>query len=80
MCGILNSKIVKNYIESSFKSNGFSLNKSNIYIPKYDYNNQLHNQISKLSKEASQPEYKNLNLIIDNITDLYLKICESKNC
>ena len=80
LCGILNSKIVKNYIESSFKSNGFSLNKSNIYIPKYDYNNQLHNQISKLSKEASQPECKNLNLIIDNITDLYLKICESKNC
>lgn len=80
LCGILNSKIVKNYIESSFKSNGFSLNKSNIYIPKYDYNNQLHNQISKLSKEASQPECKILNLIIDNITDLYLKICESKNC
>ena len=41
ICGILNSDIVVNYIHSSFKSNGFSLNKSNIYLPLYDRRNPL---------------------------------------
>lgn len=79
LCGILNSSIVKNYIESSFKSNGFSLNKSNIYIPIYNENNIRHKEISRLSREASKDDCKDIDDLINKITVLYLEICERKD-
>lgn len=76
LCGILNSDIITNYMHSSFKTNGFSLNKSNIYLPLYDSKNSLHKKISMLSRQATQN--KNVNKITKEITDLYLLICEDK--
>lgn len=78
ICGILNSDVVKKYIEGSFKSNGYSLNKSNIYIPEYDKNNTHHAKIVELSKKASH-EKVNIEDIRIKITQEYLKICDNKD-
>ena len=77
ICGILNSDIVINYIHSSFKKNGFSLNKSNLYIPLYDKSNPLHRAISNTAYRASTGT-KNIELIQKRLSNLYLKICEEK--
>ena len=50
---ILNSSIVHAYIHATFKTNGFSLKKSNLCIPKYDSTNRLHNRLVLLSKYAT---------------------------
>ena len=50
---ILNSSIVHAYIHATFKTNGFSLKKSNLCIPKYDSSNRLHNRLVLLSKYAT---------------------------
>ncbi len=78
ICGILNSDIVKKYIEGSFKSNGYSLNKSNIYLPEYDNKNSHHTKIVALSKKASK-EKVDIEGIKIQITQEYLKICEKKD-
>ncbi len=74
ICGILNSEIVQQYMHSSFKSNGYSLNKANIYIPKYDKNNTYHQLISKLTKTAST-DTVDTKEVQHQLMDLYLKIC-----
>lgn len=73
ICGILNSDIVKSYIENTFKSNGYSLNKSNLNLPEYDENNSLHTEIVKLSKNVTLDSVGSLT---KKITELYLKICK----
>lgn len=78
ICGILNSSIVIDYIQSSFKSNGYSLNKSNLYIPLYDAHNKLHRKISRLAEKAKTSTLKERNVIQAQITDIYLKICDNK--
>ena len=78
ICGILNSEIVQEYIQTSFKSNGFSLNKSNIYIPLYDSNNDKHKKISELSKNATQKNAREIEDIKKELTKLYLDICNEK--
>ena len=78
ICGILNSDIVINYIHSSFKTNGFSLNKSNLYLPLYDKTNPVHKQISNMAFRASRG-IKNIALIQKRLSELYLKICKEKN-
>ena len=50
---ILNSSIVHSYIHSTFKTNGFSLKKSNLCIPKFDSANRLHMRLVTLSKYAT---------------------------
>jgi hypothetical protein len=50
---ILNSSIVHSYIHATFKTNGFSLKKSNLCIPKFDSSNRLHMRLVVLSKYAS---------------------------
>ena len=50
---ILNSSIVHSYIHSTFKTNGFSLKKSNLCIPKFDSSNRLHRRLVVLSKYAT---------------------------
>jgi len=76
--GILNSSIVVDYIQSSFKSNGYSLNKANIYLPKYDDNNFLQKEIAKISKLASMGGNKDINIIKEQLTKLYLELCNNK--
>ena len=75
ICGILNSDIVKSYIENTFKSNGYSLNKSNLYLPEYDSSNELHNEIVRLAKNVTPETVSN---VTKQITDIYLKICEDR--
>ena len=50
---ILNSSIVHSYIHSTFKTNGFSLKKSNLYLPKYNPQDRLHKRLVILSKYAT---------------------------
>ena len=77
--GILNSSIVIAYIESAFKSNGFSLNKSNLYLPKFSSNNNLHNEIGYLSRQAeATTDADEIKKIQSKLTNLYLKICQNK--
>ena len=76
--GILNSKIVVAYIHSTFKTNGFSLNKSNLFIPKYDPNNPLCTGIADLSKIATKEPQKR-ETIIDLLSDIYIELCAKLN-
>lgn len=76
--GILNSSIVHAYIHSTFKTNGFSLNKSNLFIPKYDANNICHQEIVRLSKMATN-DGEQRERIISELTNEYLKICKAEN-
>lgn len=78
ICGILNSDIVIEYIHSSFKKNGFSLNKSNLYLPLYDDSNPIHKKISRLAKKATTSPNE-ISQIQSRLSDLYLKICENKD-
>lgn len=76
--GILNSTIVHAYIHSTFKTNGFSLNKSSLFIPQYDENNPLHRKIVGLSKEATAEEEKR-EVNAKLLTEVYVKICIKEN-
>lgn len=76
--GILNSTVVHSYIHDTFKTNGFSLKKSNLFIPKYDSTNILHQEIVNLSKVASMDISKR-DEIKDRLTDVYLALCNIKN-
>ena len=76
LSGILNSDIVVNYIHSSFKKNGFSLNKSNLYIPKFDSNNAFHNQISALARRAEKVE--DSSNIQKKLSKLYVELCKAR--
>ena len=75
--GILNSTIVKAYIHSTFKTNGFSLKKSHIYLPKYNPANKVQVKIASLSKEATIHLDQRLR-IMDELTIEYLKLCAAK--
>lgn len=46
--GVLNSSIVKAYIHSTFKTNGFSLKKSHLYLPKFNPENVIQARIAQL--------------------------------
>lgn len=72
--GILNSSIVREYIHSTFKTNGFSLNKAHLCIPKYEMGNVRCMRISQLSKEATGNEAKRED-IIALLTKEYVRLC-----
>lgn len=78
ICGILNSDIVINYIHSSFKTNGFSLNKSNLYLPLYDKDNPIHKKISEMASRAAKGA-KNIALIQKRLSNLYLQVCSERD-
>ena len=73
--GILNSSIVHSYIHSTFKTNGFSLNKAHLLIPKYDPQNELFTTISKLSKDATSHSEKR-DSIIKKLSVAYIALCK----
>jgi len=76
---ILNSGIVHSYIHSTFKSNGFSLKKSNLCIPKFDKSNRLHNRLAILSKYASlQRNEKERERVVKLATSLYIMLCQEQ--
>lgn len=76
ICGILNSDIVVEYMHSTFKKNGFSLNKAKFALPLYDASNESHKRIMQLSKEASKTDDdKRITAICSEISLLYLDIC-----
>lgn len=74
--GILNSSIVINYMHDSFKTNGFSLNKSNLCIPKFDKNNRLQNEIATLAKIAKNSNEDQIEAIQTKISNLYIQLCD----
>ncbi len=78
ICGVLNSSIVISYIHNTFKRNGFSLNKSNLYLPKYDETNRIHRAIANLAKKAQNVDDEEIPIIQDNLSRLYLELCENK--
>ena len=78
ICGILNSDIVIQYMQNTFKSNGYSLKKSHFYLPLFDKNHELHKQIVMLSKKASKLKSADkIAGIQSELSDLYLEICKS---
>ncbi len=78
ICGILNSDVIQQYIQTTQKSNGFSLNKSNIYLPLYSDTNEVQNKIVNLAKKATNDNKANIEKIKEDITNLYLKLCREK--
>ena len=74
---ILNSSIVHAYIHATFKTNGFSLKKSNLCIPKYNASNALHNELVEMSKKALIAENENKRDAISKLaSEVYVKICK----
>ena len=76
ICGILNSDVIQQYIQTTQKSNGFSLNKSNIYLPLYSDTNEIQNEIAKLAQKATTNKEVHIEKIKEDITNLYLKLCK----
>lgn len=73
---ILNSSIVHKYIHSTFKTNGFSLKKSNLFVPKFDYSNRLHRRLVLLSKYASTAIHaKNRGRVSEVASKVYVQLC-----
>ena len=73
---ILNSKIVHSYIHGTFKTNGFSLKKSNLCIPKYNPLNHLHNRLVILSKYATVENNANKRDRVSELSSIiYQQIC-----
>lgn len=78
--GILNSDIVIEYMQNTFKSNGFSLKKSHFYLPLYDRTDALHKKVASLSrKAAASTDEKAIKRIQSEISKAYLKICEKNS-
>lgn len=78
IAGILNSTIVHSYIHNTFKTNGFSLNKSKLFIPKYDSNIDIFKDIVNLAKKATK-DHALINEIQDKLTTKYLALCDMYN-
>lgn len=73
---ILNSSVVHAYIHATFKTNGFSLKKSNLCIPKYNANNRLHNRLVILSKYATNKANETkIEKVMDLASKVYLQLC-----
>ena len=66
-------------MQNTFKSNGYSLKKSRFYLPLYDKTNTYHKKISDLSKKATmETDSKKIAKLQKDISDLYVKMCESR--
>lgn len=79
ICGILNSDIIIEYMQNTFKSNGFSLQKSQFYLPLYDKQNTLHKEICRLAKKASKlTDEQKIAGLQTEISNLYIELCENR--
>ena len=73
--GILNSSIVRAYIHNTFKTNGFSLNKSGLYVPKYNPSNSLHARLVEISRRATVDVAYRV-VAPDDLTKVYVELCQ----
>lgn len=75
ICGILNTNIVAEYMETSSDARSFPI-RPRIKIPKFDATNATHMQISNLSKQAHQnyDDKKLITSIRSQLDKLYLLI------
>ena len=79
ICGILNSDIIIEYMQNTFKSNGYSLQKSQFYLPLYDKQNALHKEICRLAKKASKlSDEQKIAGLQTEISNLYIELCENR--
>lgn len=76
--GVLNSTIVHDYIHSTFKTNGFSLNKSKLFLPRYQPNNKLFTNIAALSRKATTIEAFRQEAA-KKLTVAYVELCKALN-
>ena len=76
--GVLNSSIVHDYIHSTFKTNGFSLNKSKLFLPAYQAGERLFAKIAELSKRATADE-EFRTLAPAELTKAYVDLCRRFN-
>lgn len=74
--GVLNSDIIVAYIHDTFKTNGFSLNKSHIFLPKFLPGNPLFTRIAHLSREATANPPRRA-AIQRELTEAYLALCRA---
>lgn len=73
---ILNSTIVRSYIHATFKTNGFSLKKSNLCMPKFDSSNRLHSRLAILSRIATLPQNAEKRERISDLSSyIYIQVC-----
>lgn len=79
ICGIMNTPVAFHYILNSSDSRSFPIS-PRIFIPKYDKNNSIHREISKLSKIAHKKynDDKAISKILNQLNDLYLDIAKTK--
>lgn len=63
-------------MHDSFKKNGFSLNKSNIYLPLFDNSSEIHKNIANLAKKGENSKDKKE--IQEQLTKFYLELCDKK--
>ncbi len=75
ICGIMNSRIVYDYMMQSSDSRSFPI-RSRVTIPKFDMNNKVHQQIVKLCKEAhnNYADSKKILKITEKLSELYISI------
>lgn len=76
--GVLNSSIVHDYIHATFKTNGFSLNKSKLFLPKYCPDEREFVALARISREATEDEGKR-QLAPERLTAAYLRLCKRFN-
>ena len=76
--GVLNSSIVVAYIHNTFKTNGFSLNKSQLFLPKYDSSNILFRRIVRISRAATN-KLLDVEYAKHLLTLAYLDLCKKLN-
>lgn len=77
ICGILNAPISYKYVISSSDSRSYPI-RPRIYIPKYDYTNDLHRQVVELSKAAHQhyEDQIKISRYTNKLDEVYLKIAK----
>lgn len=79
LCGLINSSIIRKYIMSNFKSNGYTLKKSNLFIPKYNEDNETMKKISELCRTATKDIDEKADYYSEKLSELYLDLCHNLN-
>ncbi len=77
--GILNSTVVHDYIHSTFKTNGFSLAKSKLFLPKFREDDGLHRKVVRLSRKATGSPQEERAAIAEELSGIYVRICQNEN-
>jgi len=77
ICGVMNTRIVKEYIVSSADARSVSID-FQIKLPEYNAEDENFVNLSKLSKQAHKlaKTKNNISSIVAEIEELYLKICK----